>query len=92
MSRISDHHIHIHIMTTLNLAEANQPVHWFLGGKGLGIQQETSVWVASPKSWNLQMGRSQLASYKWTGFVWEITIQVQVFRRIADRLKKESTT
>jgi hypothetical protein len=28
----------------------NQPVHWFLGGKGLGIQQEMSVWVGSPKS------------------------------------------
>ena len=25
-------------------------VHWFLGGKGLGIQQETSVWVGSTKS------------------------------------------
>jgi hypothetical protein len=22
----------------LNMAVANQPVHWFLGGKGLGIQ------------------------------------------------------
>ena len=22
---------------------ANQPVHWFLGGKGLGIQQGTNV-------------------------------------------------
>jgi hypothetical protein len=30
-------------------AGANQPVHWFLGGKGLGIQQGTSVWVGSPK-------------------------------------------
>ena len=29
---------------------ANQPVHWFLGGKGLGIQQETSVRVGLPKS------------------------------------------
>ena len=29
----------------------NQPVHWFLGGKGLGIQQGTSVWVGSPKSY-----------------------------------------
>ena len=28
----------------------NQPVLWFLGGKGLGIQQGTSVWVDSPKS------------------------------------------
>ena len=27
-----------------------QPMHWFLGGKGLGIQQGTSVWVGSPKS------------------------------------------
>ena len=30
-------------------AGAKQPVHWFLGGKGLGIQQGTSVWVGSPK-------------------------------------------
>ena len=29
-------------------AGTNQPVHWFLGGKGLGIQQGTSVWVGSP--------------------------------------------
>ena len=28
---------------------ANQSVHLFLGGKGLGIQQGTSIWVASPK-------------------------------------------
>ena len=32
-------------------AGANQPVHWFLGGKGLGIQG-MSVWVGSPKSKN----------------------------------------
>ena len=25
------------------MAGANQPVHWFLEGKGLGIQQGTSV-------------------------------------------------
>ena len=31
---------------------ANQPVHWFLEGKGLGIQQGTNVWVGSPKSYN----------------------------------------
>ena len=31
-------------------AGAKQPVHWFLGGKSLGIQQGTSVWVGSPKS------------------------------------------
>ena len=30
-------------------ARAKQPVHWFLGGKGLGIQQGTSAWVGSPK-------------------------------------------
>ena len=36
-----------------NTAGAHQPVHWFLGGKGLiGIQQGTSVWVGSPKSFN----------------------------------------
>ena len=31
-------------------AGAKQPVHSFLGGKGLGIQQGTSVWVGLPKS------------------------------------------
>ena len=30
-------------------AGANQPVHWFLGGQGLGIQQGTCVWVGLPK-------------------------------------------
>ena len=33
-----------------NWVGANQPVHWFLGGKGLGIQQGTSVCVGLPKS------------------------------------------
>ena len=32
-------------------AGANQRVHWFIGGKGLGIQQGMSVWVGSPKSY-----------------------------------------
>jgi hypothetical protein len=31
------------------IAGANQHVHWFLGGKGLGIQQRTSVWDGLPK-------------------------------------------
>ena len=31
-------------------AGTNQPVHWFFGGKGLGIQQRTSVWVGLSKS------------------------------------------
>ena len=39
-------------------ARANQPVHWFLGGKGVGIQQDTSVWVSSPKSF-LDYNRSR---------------------------------
>ena len=30
------------------LAGAKQPIHSFLGGKGLGIQQGMSVWVRSP--------------------------------------------
>ena len=29
---------------------AKQSVHWFLGGKGVGIRQGASVWVALPKS------------------------------------------
>ena len=32
------------------LARVKQHVHSFLGDKGLGIQQGTSVWVGSPKS------------------------------------------
>jgi hypothetical protein len=32
------------------LVGANQLVHWFLGGKGLGTQEGTSVWVGSPTS------------------------------------------
>ena len=35
---------------TQRAAGANQPVHWFLGGEGLGMQQGTSVWVGLPKS------------------------------------------
>ena len=35
-----------------NWARAKQLTHWFLGGKGLGIQQGTSVWVGSTKSYN----------------------------------------
>ena len=34
------------------MAGAKQPVHWFLGGKGLGIQNGPSVWVGLPKSWS----------------------------------------
>ena len=30
-------------------AGANQPMYMFIGGKGLGIQQGTSVWIGSPK-------------------------------------------
>ena len=30
---------------------AKQPVHWFFGGMGLGIQLGTSVWVGLPKSY-----------------------------------------
>ena len=37
-------------------ARAKQPVHSFLGGKGLGIQQGTSVWVGSAKSRKLYVG------------------------------------
>ena len=33
----------------------NQPVHWFLGGKGLGIQQGMSVWVGLPKSTTMKV-------------------------------------
>ena len=38
----------------------NKPVHWFLGGKGLDIQQGPSVWVGSPKSYNNQPYRGQV--------------------------------
>ena len=33
----------------IQTAGVNQSVHSFLGGKGLGIQQGTSVWVVAPK-------------------------------------------
>ena len=36
--------------TLLIWVGANQPIHWFLEGKGLGIQQGMSIWVGSPKS------------------------------------------
>ena len=35
------------------IAGANQPIHWFLGGKGLGIQQGTSVWFGLPNLWRM---------------------------------------
>jgi hypothetical protein len=31
-------------------AGEKQPIHWFLGGKGLGIQQGTNLWVGLLKS------------------------------------------
>ena len=37
-------------ITTQQRVGAKQLVQWALGGKGLGIQQETSVWVGSPIS------------------------------------------
>ena len=40
----------INISHTPHTAGAKQPIHWFLGGKGLGIQQGTSAWVGLPKS------------------------------------------
>ena len=36
--------------STFQRTRANQPVHWFFEGKGLGIQQGTSVWVGLSKS------------------------------------------
>jgi hypothetical protein len=41
----------------LSMAGANQPVHWFLGDKGVGIQQGTSVWVDLPKSLSIDIKR-----------------------------------
>ena len=35
---------------------AKQSVHWFLGGKGLDIQQGTSVKVGLPKSYESMKG------------------------------------
>ena len=34
----------------LQIGEQHAGANQFLGGKGLGIQQGTSVWVGSPKS------------------------------------------
>ena len=38
------------------LAGANQPVHWFLGSKGLGIQKERVYGLVCP---NLHMCRNK---------------------------------
>jgi hypothetical protein len=38
-----------------NIVGANQPLHWFIGGNDLGIQQGTSVWVGLPKSCNKRL-------------------------------------
>ena len=35
------------MLTHLPRVGVNQPVRWFLGGKGLGIEQGTSAWVSS---------------------------------------------
>ena len=43
-----------------------KPTHTFLGGKGLGIQQGTSVWVGSPKS------PSRLGDFQKT-YMWHMT-------------------
>ena len=43
-----------------NEVGAKQTVHSFLGGKGLGIQQSTSVWVGSPKLNNDAMQDSKI--------------------------------
>ena len=39
-----------HYISDMVVARAKQHVHLFLGSKGLGIQQGTSVWVDLPKS------------------------------------------
>ena len=48
---------------------ANQPVPWFLGGKGLSIQQGTSVWVGSPKSvrWSYEKESFHPAAWQQLG-------------------------
>ena len=44
----------------VKLAGAKQPVHSFLGGNVLGIQQGTCVWVGSPKSLKFKTPRKLL--------------------------------
>ena len=44
-------------------AGATQPMHWFLGGKALGIQQGTSVWIGSPNWWQTQFRNSILSPH-----------------------------
>jgi hypothetical protein len=46
----SAYFLNLEHMKRFTMAGAKEYVHWFLGGKGLGIQQGTSVWVGSPKS------------------------------------------
>ena len=43
-------------------AGAKQPVHSFLGGKGLGIQQGTNVWDGLSKSVHLYVTSSMLTT------------------------------
>ena len=47
----TNYHVTLNTLFSAPLHDgANQPIHWFLGGKGLGIQLGTSVWVGSLKS------------------------------------------
>ena len=46
-------------------AGTKQPVYWFLGGKVLGIQQGTSVWVGAPKSTRVLVGVECLQGICW---------------------------
>ena len=75
------------------MAGVNQPAHWFLGDKDLGIQQRTSVWIGSPKSWfhllyfanNSKSPRNFLASWcNWVndrGDFWAQPVEVLVLAK-----------
>ena len=55
---------------------AKQLVHTFLGGKGLGIQQRTSVWIGSPKSIN------ELVEFE------KNPVEIQDCKRIANHVRR----
>ena len=63
----------------LQMAGANEHVHWFHGGKGLGISQGINTWFSVSKS--LQMEQLRLRD-KWLKLE-----SSREFKRITDHLR-----
>ena len=72
--------------------EVNQPVHWFLGGKGLGIQQGTSVWVGLSKSLKnpLDAGWGLLPTLRWVGS-WLLTYEACFFPSSRGKISQQES-